>query len=789
MLKIFNTMLSLMVLGANTLFATTYYVSTTGNNSNIGTSGSPWLNIGVSIAKLHAGDTLIVTAGTYVETSAYTFNISGTTTSPITIIGQNAIVDMHVTGGQLYNFNGNYVVVDGLKFKMTLAGGMVSGGVLGINGNNCIFKNIEIYDIAAAIISGNTGDQLYCVVSGGGSSFNTCSNLLIHDIKDGDIFRIWGYTNKITSCTVSNCSNPNYNYSGSSQLHADLYQSFGDNNTPSVGNIMENNYWVNNSMQFVTISQDSRSNIHDNVWRNNIFVNIATCSFMGQRNTFWYNNLFINVGANPGCALRLDGGTDAAAGWDAAGSQIINNAFIRYSINFMGGLSASQFIIANNYYGTASFGALGAIGTSAVNGGDPQFTDTQNYHLLATSVFRGAGMNLTGNVNGPTTDKDGNPRPLTGSWDIGPYQYTSALTANPIIAVSPISLAFGAVLTNQTSSQTVTIQNANGGILTGEATASAPFTISNGNYSLGLGQSQTITVIFSPTTLGLTNQIVTFTATGGVGTNLTVSGIGTSLVPTVSAISANMTNASPLSIYAGTAVALSAVATNSLTWQWSYAINGGSSLVFQSGSGSVSNAIMSYDTNSIGSTYVWTLTVSNGQQSAQSQFTLNVLASSAAASGLTFAAASGIITPPFVVGSSVVGGVTNSYISQPVQTTVVSNAGSATFNFTITNAGKYGIQALVNAPNTGANSFYVNIDAQPQDPAMIWDVPITLGFEQRLVSWRGAGTDSTNQFIPMYFNLTAGPHQIIFCGREPNAQLSSFSILQAPQPPTGLKTM
>jgi hypothetical protein len=107
-----------------------------------------------------------------------------------------------------------------------------------------------------------------------------------------------------------------------------------------------------------------------------------------------------------------------------------------------------------------------------------------------------------------------------------------------------------------------------------------------------------------------------------------------------------------------------------------------------------------------------------------------------------------------------------------------SGGGTAVYNFTLTNAGNYAILALVNAPTENANSFYVNIDAQPQNPTMIWDImPITSGFEQRTLSWRGSGSENNDQIVPKIFNLSAGPHQIIFVGREPYTALASFTLV------------
>jgi hypothetical protein len=120
---------------------------------------------------------------------------------------------------------------------------------------------------------------------------------------------------------------------------------------------------------------------------------------------------------------------------------------------------------------------------------------------------------------------------------------------------------------------------------------------------------------------------------------------------------------------------------------------------------------------------------------------------------------------------------TNGIISQPEQTEL-AGGGKAVFNFAITNAGDYVIRALVNAPAEDANSFYVNVDAPPEDPAMIWDIEPTNGFEQRTVSWRGKGDVDSDEFVPKRFNLSAGTHKLIIVGREP-AQLKSISISPA----------
>ena len=150
--------------------------------------------------------------------------------------------------------------------------------------------------------------------------------------------------------------------------------------------------------------------------------------------------------------------------------------------------------------------------------------------------------------------------------------------------------------------------------------------------------------------------------------------------------------------------------------------------------------------------------------------------------GLSFAASSGTITTPFSVDN-------NGDVSQSVETGL-SNSGRAAYSFTVSQ-GDYTVSAVVDASNSGADSFFLNIDAEPTDPAMIWDIqPDTNSFESRTVSWRGTGTFDNVQYPVKIFSLSAGTHQLIVRGREPNALLRRITIVPTtePPPPSGLRT-
>jgi hypothetical protein len=165
-----------------------------------------------------------------------------------------------------------------------------------------------------------------------------------------------------------------------------------------------------------------------------------------------------------------------------------------------------------------------------------------------------------------------------------------------------------------------------------------------------------------------------------------------------------------------------------------------------------------------------------GNQATSGSVTVNVQNSPA---GTSFEGESGVVTAPFTAAGGSISQSSN---------TGVSDGGRAIYLFAVPTNGNYVVTALVNAPGEGANSFYLNIDGEPTDPAMIWDVPVTSGFQNQVASWRGSGTADANEFVPKIFSLSAGQHILTIVGREPNAAIDNIEIelLTPPSPPTNL---
>ncbi len=135
----------------------------------------------------------------------------------------------------------------------------------------------------------------------------------------------------------------------------------------------------------------------------------------------------------------------------------------------------------------------------------------------------------------------------------------------------------------------------------------------------------------------------------------------------------------------------------------------------------------------------------------------------------TWQAEAGDLSGPFTVE--------NGHIVQTETTGYNEPSGRASFPFSIAEAGVFVVKAMVNAPNVYANALAVNMDAEADDlPMMQWDIPVTNGFQERTVSWRGSGTAGANEFSPRYFALSAGTHELILRGREGGTQVASVRI-------------
>ena len=87
------------------------------------------------------------------------------------------------------------------------------------------------------------------------------------------------------------------------------------------------------------------------------------------------------------------------------------------------------------------------------------------------------------------------------------------VSTDPVLSIVPTAIDFGAVVVGGAADRTFTVQNIGGGVLTGTATAAAPFSIvSGGTFSLGSLASQSLVVRFRPAGGGPANGTVSVTS-------------------------------------------------------------------------------------------------------------------------------------------------------------------------------------------------------------------------------------------------------------------------------------
>ena len=126
--------------------------------------------------------------------------------------------------------------------------------------------------------------------------------------------------------------------------------------------------------------------------------------------------------------------------------------------------------------------------------------------------------------------------------------------------------------------------------------------------------------------------------------------------------------------------------------------------------------------------------------------------------------------------------VSGTNVSQTVQTNDPSSGGDLEFRFNAPITADYQVSALLDCSDSASNSFYINIDAQPIDPTMIWDVPITNSnyyLERRTASWRGNATGgSPPQFYPKRSGILDAVENTPFVirGCEANAIIGPLTI-------------
>lgn len=453
----------------------TYYVATTGNDSNAGSSTSPFLTVQRGVNAAAAGDTVIVRNGTYLPPSSagcsggngFAVNIAkaGTSGAWITIKGESR-------GG---------VTLDGAACHST------------INlGTGAAYLAIED------------------LVIRGGYWGGIWSNQNAHDI------RLAG--NRV-EYVGNRAETSNYGIAG-------VYTNSSSNNFTITGNVIHHIGRTSGDYMW----HDHGLYVHGNNYAitNNVFYSNTSgwaISPVGpMNNVLIANNTF--AFPNP-----IRDGHIAVGDGAISNMTIRNNVFYRPTgaavVNCVVTYSGTNSFDNNMVYGASQLmggdicgggtSGLGTIAQSRNTFTDPQLTNVSttpyDFRLRNTSPAIDAGVT----VAGISADMDGTPRPQGAAYDLGSYEYASGPTAAPpvISAVSAAGITTSGATITWTTDQASDSQVQYGVGNTSTSTPVNASLVTNHSVTLsGLSASTTYTYrVVSKTSAGLSTTSSNFTFT------------------------------------------------------------------------------------------------------------------------------------------------------------------------------------------------------------------------------------------------------------------------------------
>lgn len=464
-------LLSLFFLAITNVKATTYYVSTTGSNANLGTLVNPFATPNYAASQCVAGDIIEIRGGTYNLTAIIRLQQSNITirsypnewailNAPVNNTNIDYCIYMPNPGTsgfvieRLEIIGGYYY---GIKTESYFDGRDADLNDIGVN--NVTIKNCKIHDTGRDCIkvtpASNGIKVLNCEIynSGVGPANTTAQNAEGIDNVNGDNMQIYG-------CYIHNIfSNGLYLKGGAANgvVENNLITNCGE------GGILLG-YWETDEEWFD--SQTTNTSWHENIngmVKNNIVFN---CQFEGiglyaARNAKVLNNTVVNCGITQHGALFIGQGmifagpTGAEINPPTRDIIIRNNIFQTattssrpvFELRAQNGASmtGTNTIDFNKYYKGGSAVSFNYYGTNynigvwrSATGFDNTSTEgnpdlNANYHLNSTSSCINSGFNTTADV---VIDYDGNTRTTT---DIGADEFNASV----FLSIPPVNTAIG----------------------------------------------------------------------------------------------------------------------------------------------------------------------------------------------------------------------------------------------------------------------------------------------------------------------------------------------------------
>jgi hypothetical protein len=427
------------------LQAATYYVATTGSDTNSGALSQPYKTITKGASILKPGDILLVQQGTYAE--ALSTVPSGIDwNSPVTIkaydpnnkpvIAPPSGKDRVVMFSTVNGIGQHHIIVDGFVLdgtnvgydviKITYSGTDDSKAAHHIRLMNSELKNAPKQGV---------------LTSGSAGQYNEFINLNIHN--NGTTNQHHGlYIATSNNLVEKSTIHDNAGYG----VHVYNQDTWNDDNNIVRGNTIYNNAGAGNYGAGIILSSGTGHLAYNNIIYGNaigIQVDYGAIGAKVYNNTL-YKNDRNSASSDIPANIDIEPNPNPGNGVIGSNNEIINNIVSDHK-HYGVYNAAAQTQIKNNLIYNQTDGYIrlgGAISANNITGVSPLFVElaSYNFHLQSTSPAIDKGLSLAL----VPTDNEGTVRPKGASFDIGAYEYTtvantasptsSALTSTPIVS-------------------------------------------------------------------------------------------------------------------------------------------------------------------------------------------------------------------------------------------------------------------------------------------------------------------------------------------------------------------
>lgn len=435
-------------------YGNTYYVATTGSDSNNGSSSYPFRTIQKAAYTAASGDTIIVRNGIYNE--RVVIYMSGSSNAPITIKADaGATVNMY--GFEVY---ANYVKVEGFNID----GGPVKVCDWGAKDFGIISEGDYNEFRSNKVTNGGYGG----IQVRGSSDHNLVENNVFY--KNGnagmDISGTYHQVinNEVYDTRVAPCNWPDVNgvyffgkghvfrgnyihdinfvnnpVTGSNKPHIDAFQTF-DNELPGRGPAHDI-LFEGNRISLMVEALSTYDTVYAFMWddnderSSNITIRNNLIEAWGGMNLYKADPInwkIINNTFRSSLNFTRDFLPKGIELLDGQGVEIRNNIFTDYSFLHISIKNTSDLVTGNNLFYNSNGSVPGlegySIRPSDLYKVNPQFVDlNRNLYLKTTSPAIDKGVA----ISGVTIDYKGTPRPQGSAYDIGAYEFVTSVTSTP----------------------------------------------------------------------------------------------------------------------------------------------------------------------------------------------------------------------------------------------------------------------------------------------------------------------------------------------------------------------